>query len=103
MKTQLAWFDRAGKELGRLGQPEDQQTPTISPDQKRVAVARRDPQGETDIWLLELARDTSTRFTFHPGGRFDSGVVARRRPDYFRLHARRPPQPVPEGFHGRSQ
>ena len=45
VKTQLAWFDRAGKELGRLGQPEEQLTPRISPDQKRVAVARRDAQG----------------------------------------------------------
>jgi len=63
-KTQLAWFDRAGKETGRLGQPEHQADPRISPDQKRVAVTRRDPQGLNDIWLLEPARDTSTRFTF---------------------------------------
>ncbi|MEK7752484.1 MAG: hypothetical protein AAB654_11250, partial [Acidobacteriota bacterium] len=65
-KTQLAWFDRTGKELGRVGQPEDQSVPRLSPDQKRVAVTRRDAQGSDDIWLLELARDTSTRFTFHP-------------------------------------
>jgi Tol biopolymer transport system component len=32
-----------------------------------VAVVRRNIQGQTDIWLLELARDTSTRFTtFQP-------------------------------------
>ncbi len=65
-KTQLAWFDRAGKELGRVGQPEDQFAPRLSLDQKRVAVARREPQGAPDLWLLDLARDTSTRFTFHP-------------------------------------
>ncbi|HEV3214326.1 MAG TPA: protein kinase [Vicinamibacterales bacterium] len=66
-KTQLAWFDRTGKEVGRLGQPEDQLAPSLSPDQKRVAVAQRDARGQLDIWLLELARDTSTRFTtFQP-------------------------------------
>ena len=62
-KTQLAWFDRAGAEVGRLGQPAEQLAPRLSPDQKRVAVVRRNVQGQTDIWLLELARDTSTRFT----------------------------------------
>jgi serine/threonine protein kinase/Tol biopolymer transport system component len=66
-KTQLAWFDRTGKEVGRLGQPEDQFAPRLSPDQKRVAVAQRDARGQLDIWLLELPRDTSTRFTtFQP-------------------------------------
>jgi len=65
IKTQLAWFDRAGKELGKLGSPEEIFAPKISPDQKRVAVFRRDAQGLPDVWLLEPARDTSTRFTFH--------------------------------------
>jgi eukaryotic-like serine/threonine-protein kinase len=53
-KRQLAWFDRAGKEIGRLGQPEDQFAPRLSPDQQRVAVSRRTAQGKTDIWLLDL-------------------------------------------------
>ncbi len=65
-KTQLAWFDRTGKELERLSQPEEQEDPRLSPDGKRVAVQRRSPEGMYDIWLLEPARDTSTRFTFHP-------------------------------------
>jgi serine/threonine protein kinase/Tol biopolymer transport system component len=66
-KRQLAWFDRAGKEIGRLGQPEDQFAPRISPDQQRVAVNRRTAQGKTDIWLVDLARDTRMRFTtFQP-------------------------------------
>jgi len=64
-KTQLAWFDRAGKELGRLGPPDEQSAPRLSPDQKRVAVSRRGDQAQSDIWVLEMARETSTRFTFH--------------------------------------
>jgi eukaryotic-like serine/threonine-protein kinase len=62
-KRQLAWFDRAGKEIGRLGQPEDQFAPRLSPDQQRVAVSRRTAQGKTDIWLLDLARGARMRFT----------------------------------------
>jgi len=66
-KRQLAWFDRAGKEIGRLGQPEDQFAPRLSPDQQRVAVSRRTAQGKTDIWLLDLVRDARMRFTmFEP-------------------------------------
>jgi len=64
-KSQLAWFDRTGKEVGRVGPPEYHSSPRLSPDGKRVAVTRRDAQG-ADLWLLDLARDTSTRFTFHP-------------------------------------
>jgi eukaryotic-like serine/threonine-protein kinase len=62
-RRQLAWFDRAGKEVGRLGQPEDQFAPRLSPDQQRVAVSRRSAQGKTDIWLLDLVRDARMRFT----------------------------------------
>jgi eukaryotic-like serine/threonine-protein kinase len=66
LKTQLAWFDRQGKALSQLGAPEQQGTPRLSPDQKKVAVFRRDSMGRNDdIWLLDLARDTSTRLTFH--------------------------------------
>jgi len=66
LKTQLTWFDRYGNEAGRIGEPEEQFIPRLSPDEKRVAVTRRDPQGQGDIWLLELARATGTRLTSHP-------------------------------------
>jgi serine/threonine protein kinase/Tol biopolymer transport system component len=63
VRRQLAWFDRAGKEVGRLGQPEDQFAPRLSPDQQRVAVSRHTAQGKTDIWLLDLVRDSRIRLT----------------------------------------
>jgi eukaryotic-like serine/threonine-protein kinase len=66
-KAQLAWFDRAGKDIGRIGDPRDEIALKLSPDQMRVAVAQRDAQGQVDIWLIDLTRDTSTRFTFHQG------------------------------------
>ncbi len=42
--------------------------PRLSPDGKRLAVARRDPQSRTwDIYVIDLARGASSRLTFDPG------------------------------------
>jgi Tol biopolymer transport system component len=64
----LTWFDRQGKKLGTIGEPGVYRTLTISPDGKRVAVERTDPQTQNkDIWLLEVASGGATRFTSDPG------------------------------------
>jgi Tol biopolymer transport system component len=62
-RRQLAWVDRAGKALGLLGAPDENNmlVPRVSPDGRRVAVFRT-VQGNTDIWLLDGAR--TSRFTF---------------------------------------
>jgi serine/threonine protein kinase len=66
-KTQLVWFDRSGKQLGAPGPPGEYSFPALSPDEKRVAIDRDDPQtGTFDIWLLDLARGIPSRFTFDP-------------------------------------
>jgi len=66
-KTQLVWFDRNGKELGATGPPGEYVFPALSPDEKRVAIDRDDPQtGTFDIWLLDVARGVPSRFTFDP-------------------------------------
>jgi Tol biopolymer transport system component len=62
--TQMGWFDRAGKSLGDVGPPGQFSEPGQSPDGKRGAFARSDPQQQSDLWLLDLARGTTTRFTF---------------------------------------
>jgi Tol biopolymer transport system component len=64
-RRQLTWFDRTGKALGTLGEPDDHglSSPRISPDGRRVAVFRAE-QGNNDIWLLDGVR--RTRFTFDP-------------------------------------
>ncbi len=65
--TQLIWFDREGKQLGTVGLTAGYASPWLSPDEKRVAFGRVEPQGGgSDIWLIELARGTPTRFTFDP-------------------------------------
>ena len=65
--TQLIWFDRTGKQLATLGEPVGYRRPSLSPDEKIVAVEWPDPQmGTTDIWLLETTRGVPTRLTVAP-------------------------------------
>jgi eukaryotic-like serine/threonine-protein kinase len=63
LDRQLTWYDRQGKVLGNVGEPGDYQWPALSPDGTRVALSKRSGQA-SNVWLLDLSRDTSTRFTF---------------------------------------
>ncbi len=64
-ESQLTRFDRQGKVLGTVGERGLYDTLALSPDGTRVAVERRDPQnGKDALWLVDLSRGTSTRFTF---------------------------------------
>jgi Tol biopolymer transport system component len=64
----LTWFDRQGKTVGTVGEPGVYRTLAISPDGKRVAVERTDPQTQNkDIWLFDAAGGASTRLTSDPG------------------------------------
>ena len=65
--SSLAWRDRSGKALESLGEPGGYVQVVLSPDQKRVAVARSET-GRSGIWLLELSSGVFSRFTFHWGG-----------------------------------
>jgi serine/threonine protein kinase len=66
-QRQFIWFDRAGKEIERVGGPDSAapSDPSLSPDGRRVAL-HRTVNGNTDIWLLELGRNVLGRFTFDP-------------------------------------
>ena len=64
-KRQFIWFDRTGRETGRVGAPESSWRTSygsMSPDGRRLAVQRA-IEGNTDIWLLDLERSTLVRFT----------------------------------------
>jgi Tol biopolymer transport system component len=68
IQGRLTWFDRQGKVAGTAGDPGLYRTLMVSPDGTRVAFERNDPQTQNrDIWLLEFARGTTTRFTSDPG------------------------------------
>jgi eukaryotic-like serine/threonine-protein kinase len=64
---QLVWFDRSGKQAGIVAPPDGffSINPALSTDGQRVAWTRT-VNGNRDIWLLEPARQITTRFTFDP-------------------------------------
>ncbi|HYK42718.1 MAG TPA: hypothetical protein VE007_10050 [Thermoanaerobaculia bacterium] len=65
--SQLVWLDRSGKQLEALGPPGDYLEPRISGDGRRVAMDIRDLRtGKADIWIYDLTRRVSTRFTSEP-------------------------------------
>ena len=59
--TQLAWYDRSGKLLGKIGQSDVQTDLRLSPDGKRVAVAG------LELWVYDLERGSKTRLTYNEG------------------------------------
>lgn len=65
--TELAWFDRSGKRLGSVGEAADYSNPALSPDERKLAISRMDPQTQTrDLWLFDLWNGANSRFTFDP-------------------------------------
>lgn len=60
--SRLLWFDRAGRELGELGQPAVLRGFRISPDGSRLAASIEDLRhGTADVWIFDLRRGVSTR------------------------------------------
>ena len=65
--SRLVWYDRAGRTVGTVPVPAAQyQLPALSPDERTVSVDRYTSPNESDIWLVDLARGVSTRFTYGP-------------------------------------
>jgi Tol biopolymer transport system component len=66
--TRLVWVGRGGGETGSVGTPALFYSPRLSPDGQRLAASVVDPKnGTNDIWIYDLARGASTRFTSDPG------------------------------------
>ena len=81
--SELVWFDRGGKRVGSVEGSGLYLRPVLSPDGKRVAMQRLDPQtGAFDVWLVDLARSILLRLTFgssnqtHPVWSPDGGRIA---------------------------
>lgn len=61
---QLTILDRQGKAVGTIGQPGLYGQTRLSPDGKRIAVVKNDPQtGNTDIWIYDVATGKGTQIT----------------------------------------
>jgi Tol biopolymer transport system component/predicted Ser/Thr protein kinase len=64
----LLWRDRAGRELGQVGQPAEYMTTALSPDGERLAVTVNETDGDNvDLWIHDLERGVASRFTFDEG------------------------------------
>jgi Tol biopolymer transport system component/predicted Ser/Thr protein kinase len=63
---QLTWLDRQGKAISRMGEPGPYTSLAVSPDGTRAVVSRNNAfpgPAAWNLWLLDLARGTSKRFT----------------------------------------
>ncbi|HYW74579.1 MAG TPA: protein kinase [Pyrinomonadaceae bacterium] len=71
--SQLVWFDRTGKKLEPVGEPDSYASFVLAPDGQRVAVGMLDADGrQSDVWLLDLSRSgVKSRLTFAPSSEGD--------------------------------
>jgi len=61
---EVFWMDRSGKRLDVLAKTGRIELMALSPDEKRVALGISDTQtGTSDVWLLDVSRGTTSRFT----------------------------------------
>jgi Tol biopolymer transport system component len=60
----LEWFDRQGRRSGEVATSATYWSPALSPDGRQLAVHRA--EGGRDIWIFDLVRATSSKFTFDP-------------------------------------
>jgi Tol biopolymer transport system component len=64
-RVQLSWYNRNGKRLESIGEPELYGQIVLSPDEKRLAAERMEPlTSTTNIWIIELSRGIVSRVTF---------------------------------------
>jgi Tol biopolymer transport system component/DNA-binding winged helix-turn-helix (wHTH) protein len=67
-RSQMLWVDRQGKTLHTLKQLDDVSIPSLSRDESRIVVARKDvATNNNDLWLTDPRGDNPVKFTFDPG------------------------------------
>jgi Tol biopolymer transport system component len=66
--SQLAWFDRSGRQLESVGGPSGYAQPRLSPDGRRIAADLVDSETlRRDVWIFDLSAKTESRLTRDPG------------------------------------
>ena len=65
--TELVWFDRSGKKLEVVGEPDNFASIALSPDGRRALASMLDADGRAaDVWLVDLSHGSKSRLTFDP-------------------------------------
>jgi Tol biopolymer transport system component len=64
-QTELVWVDRSGRRVAVAAPPGEYGDIALSPDENQVAFDRSE-SGAPDVWLLDLRRSVTSRFTFAP-------------------------------------
>jgi serine/threonine protein kinase/Tol biopolymer transport system component len=68
--SRLLWFDRAGKQLGSIGNEADYRHVELSWKGDRLVASIVAPGNiAPDLWLFDLSRGSSARFTSSPGNK----------------------------------
>ena len=62
--ARLVWLDRSGRELSVVDAPAEYRDVSISPDGGRLVYDLGDGGSSGDLWIRDLARGVSSRFTF---------------------------------------
>jgi serine/threonine protein kinase len=62
--TQFAWFDRQGRSIETIGPRGTYQGPALSPDETRLAFTVNAEDRGSDLWLMDIQKQSPSRFTF---------------------------------------
>ncbi len=60
--SQLVWYDRSGRQLGKIGEQDKYADPALSPDGRRLALEIGDPNPA--VYVIDVERGIKTRLTF---------------------------------------
>ena len=67
--SHLDWFDRAGARVGTFPTVADYQHPSLSPDDRTLAIEKTDPSTKRHtVWLLDISRGLTSRLVSDPRG-----------------------------------
>jgi hypothetical protein len=69
--SRLVWMDRTGRETPALNAPADYRDTSLSPDGTRLVYDVVDGS-KGDLWMRDLSRGVSSRFTFDPADEVDA-------------------------------
>ena len=70
--SRLVWVDRNGKETPALDAGADYHDTWFSPDHTRLVYDVGGDGGKNDVWIRDLSRGVSSRFTFGPNTNVDA-------------------------------